>query len=112
MDRILRPFRQAVFWEDHVGRVHNSGVVILSYISARLLALFTDSFLLDNPDIFTYLYMEDTASVKIGKEFSDPFETNIGVRQGCVLSPLLFIIVLEALSRDFTSGGALGTVLF
>ena len=33
------------------------------------------------------------------------------VHQGCVLSPLLFIIVLEALSRDFWVEGALGVVL-
>ena len=29
---------------------------------------------------------------------------NVGVHQGSVLSPLLFIIVLEALSRDFRTG--------
>ena len=28
----------------------------------------------------------------------------VGVHQGSVLSPLLFIIVLEALSRDFREG--------
>ena len=28
----------------------------------------------------------------------------VGVHQGLVLSPLLFIIVLEALSREFHSG--------
>ena len=28
----------------------------------------------------------------------------VGVHQGSVLSPLLFIIVLEALSREFRSG--------
>ena len=32
---------------------------------------------------------------------SDSFEVQAGVHQGSVLSPLLFIIVLEALSRDF-----------
>ena len=54
-------------------------------------------------DIIKSLYMEDTASVKIGKKFSEPFETNIGVRQGCVLSSLLFNIFLsdlEALLHD------------
>ena len=45
VDRILRPFRKAIFWEDHFGRVHNPRVVFqIIYISARLLALFTDSF--------------------------------------------------------------------
>ena len=29
---------------------------------------------------------------------------NVGVHQGSVLSPLLFIIVLEALSREFRVG--------
>ena len=32
------------------------------------------------------------------------FEVNVGVHQGSVLSPLLFIIVLEALSRELRSG--------
>ena len=31
-------------------------------------------------------------------------EVKVGVHQGSVLSPLLFIIVLEALSREFRSG--------
>ena len=37
------------------------------------------------------------------KEYSEEFEV-VGVHQGSVLSPLLFIIVLEALSREFRSG--------
>ena len=32
------------------------------------------------------------------------FEVKVGVHQSSVLSPLLFIIVLEALSREFRSG--------
>ena len=31
-------------------------------------------------------------------------EVKVGIQQGSVLSPLLFIIVLEALSREFRSG--------
>ena len=48
-------------------------------------------------DIIRTLYLGDTASVKIDKSFSPPFTTNIGVRQGCVLSPLLFNIFLADL---------------
>ena len=36
--------------------------------------------------------------------YSEEFEVKVGVHQGSVLSPLLFIIVLEALSREFCSG--------
>ena len=35
-----------------------------------------------------------------GRE-SNAFSVRVGVHQGSVLSPLLFIIVLEALSREF-----------
>ena len=36
--------------------------------------------------------------------YSEEFEVKVGVHQGSVLSPLLFIIVLEALSREFRFG--------
>ena len=42
--------------------------------------------------------------VRVGEEYSEEFEVKVGVHQGSVLSPLLFIIVLEALSREFRSG--------
>ena len=44
------------------------------------------------------------SSVQVGKGLSDEFEVKVCVHQGPVLSPLLFIIVLEALSREFGAG--------
>ena len=40
--------------------------------------------------------------VRVGDGYSEEF--GVGVHQGSVLSPLLFIIVLEALSREFRTG--------
>ena len=42
--------------------------------------------------------------VRVGEGYSEEFEVKFGVHQGSVLSPLLFIIMLEALSREFRSG--------
>ena len=42
--------------------------------------------------------------VRVGEGFSHEFEVKVGVHQGSVLSPLVFIIVLEALSREFRAG--------
>jgi len=39
--------------------------------------------------------------VKIDEGESEEFGVRVGVHQGSILSPLLFIIVLEALSREF-----------
>ena len=36
--------------------------------------------------------------------YSEEFEVKVGVHQGLVFSPLLFIIVLEALSQELSSG--------
>ena len=41
---------------------------------------------------------------KSGGSVSEAFEVNIDVHQGSVLSPLLFTIVLEALSKEFRMG--------
>ena len=41
---------------------------------------------------------------RVGEGYSQEFEVKVGVHQGMVLNPLLFIIVLEALSREFRAG--------
>ena len=50
------------------------------------------------------MYNNVRSRVRVGSEYSEEFEVGVGVHQGSVLSPLLFIIVLEALSRDFRVG--------
>ena len=47
------------------------------------------------------MYVNARSQVRVNGSFSDPFDVKVGVHQGSVLSPLLFIIVLEALSREF-----------
>ena len=47
------------------------------------------------------MYEKVTTAVKMKDGESDNFEVKVGLHQGSVLSPLLFIIVLEALSREF-----------
>ena len=46
------------------------------------------------------MYENLRSCVQIGKGHSDEFEVKVSVHQGPVLSPLLFIIVLDALSRE------------
>lgn len=47
------------------------------------------------------MYHNATSKVRIGSTYSDSVKVDVGVHQGSVLSPLLFVIVLEALSREF-----------
>ena len=50
------------------------------------------------------MYTNARSHVCIGEGYSEEFQVKVGVHQGSVLSPLLFIIVLEALSHEFRSG--------
>ena len=50
------------------------------------------------------MYANVRSRARVDEGYSEEFEVKVGVHQGSVLSPLLFIIVLEALSREFRSG--------
>ena len=50
------------------------------------------------------MYANAWSCVHVGEGYSEEFEVKVGVHQGSVLSLLLFIIVLEALSWEFHSG--------
>lgn len=47
--------------------------------------------------IISNLYWNQTTKIKVNDEFSDEIKIKKGVRQGCVLSPLLFNIYSEAI---------------
>ena len=57
------------------------------------------------------MYANARSRVRVGEGYSEEFEVGVGVHQGSVLSPLLFINVLEALSREFSLWGPLGRPL-
>ena len=50
------------------------------------------------------LYNNARSRVRVNGQYSEEFGVGVGVHQGSVLSPLLFILVLEALSREFRTG--------
>ena len=57
-------------------------------------------------------YEKTTARVVVGEGASDEFEFNIGPRQGSMLSPLLFITVLNLISRKTVLKDAMKKLLY
>ena len=58
------------------------------------------------------MYNNTRRRVRFNNTYSDEFRVKVGVHQGLVLSPLLFVIVLEALSREFRTGTPWELVFF
>ena len=52
-------------------------------------------------NILRHIYTSDKACIKLDNSRSAFFELNLGVRQGCILSPLLFNLFLSDLAKKF-----------
>ena len=50
------------------------------------------------------MYDGPKTSVRVNGVSSEDFEVKVGVHQGSVLSSILFIMVLEAISQEFRGG--------
>ena len=45
-------------------------------------------------------YVESRACVRVGKDVSELFPVNVGLRQGCMMSPWLFNVYMDGVVRE------------
>ena len=45
-------------------------------------------------------YVDSRACVRVGNDVSEWFPVNVGLRQGCVVSPWLFNVYMDGVVRD------------
>jgi len=57
------------------------------------------------------LYDQNTCEIWHEDSLSDPFETNVGVKQGCLLSPVLFSLFLNDLHESLPGGIKIGNTV-
>ena len=53
------------------------------------------------------LYAQSESCVRVLGSKSDPFPVGVGLRQGCALSPILFVIFMDRISRRSRGGEGL-----
>ena len=58
------------------------------------------------------MYENTKARVVVGSGMSNEFQVNIGLRKGSALSPLLFILVMELISRKISTKDALRKIMY
>jgi len=63
--------------------------------------LFVDEWLVT---VIQCMYDSAATAIKVNGGLSKEFLVKVGVHQGSVLSPLLFIIVMEAMTQEFKMG--------
>jgi hypothetical protein len=79
-------------WEKAFDRVdHRSLIKILEHLDFPTTLL----------NAIKAIYRNSWAAIKINNKLSQQFKINSGVKQGCPLSPILFIIIIEVLHTQF-----------